>query len=87
MADSAYRGPIFSSSVKREKLRLGVVTKKKCKKGFEILPWRWVVERSFGWLEGARRLAKDHEILSESAEAWIAMRFTQIIIRRITKNN
>jgi putative transposase len=40
-------------------------------KGFEVLPQRWIVERTFGWFGRYRRLAKDYETNPKSSEAWI----------------
>ena len=52
-------------------------------KGFEILPRRWVVERTFAWLGRNRRLAKDFERTIESATAWLYLASIQLITRRI----
>lgn len=80
--DGGYQGPKVQETAKKEKLRIEVVQKPKDQKGFVVLPRRWVVERSFAWLEGARRLDKDHEILHKTEESWIAMRFVKIITNR-----
>jgi transposase len=50
-------------------------------KGFELLPRRWVAERTFAWLGWRRRLAKDFEATTESAVAWILIAH----IRRLTR--
>jgi len=52
-------------------------------KGFEVLPRRWVVERTFAWLNRNRRLAKDFERTIESATAWLYLASIQLITRRI----
>jgi putative transposase len=54
-------------------------------KGFVILPRRWVVERTFAWLNRNRRLAKDFEQSIASATAWIFMASVQLLTRRIAK--
>lgn len=51
-------------------------------KGFEILPRRWVVERTFAWLGRNRRLAKDFERTIESAGAWLYLASIQLMTRR-----
>ena len=51
--------------------------------GFEVLPKRWVVERTFGWLGRYRRLSKDYEVLPETSEAMIQMTMIHIMLRRL----
>lgn len=52
-------------------------------KGFKVLPHRWVVERTFGWLSRYRRLSKDYEGLTESSQAFIYAAMIHIMIRRL----
>ena len=51
--------------------------------GFEVLPRRWVVERTFGWLVANRRLARDYERLPASSEAMILWSMTMVMTRRL----
>jgi len=51
--------------------------------GFQVLQWRWIVERTFGWLNRSRRLSKDFEALPETTEAWIRIAMIQLMIRRL----
>jgi len=51
--------------------------------GFVALPRRWVVERTFGWFYWCRRLSRDYECLTESAEAWIYLASIRILLRRL----
>jgi transposase len=51
--------------------------------GFQVLQWRWIVERTFGWLNRSRRLSKDFEALPETTEAWIRIAMIQVMIRRL----
>ena len=51
--------------------------------GFEVLPRRWVVERTFAWLSRNRRLAKDFEHTIASATAWLFVASIQLLARRI----
>lgn len=50
--------------------------------GFKILPRRWVVERTFGWLGRYRRHAKDYEAKPESSLAWIHIAFVRLLVQR-----
>jgi putative transposase len=54
-------------------------------KGFQILPRRWVVERTFGWLGRYRRLSKDYEGLTESSQAFIYAAMIHIMVRRLSR--
>ena len=66
-ADAGYRKS-FEQDVSRE-LGLGVDISARIKPEWEILPKRWIVERSLAWLNNSRRLAKDYEISVRSAQA------------------
>jgi len=55
-------------------------------KGFIPIKWRWVNERTFGWLNFFRRHSKDYEKTVQSAEAWILWANCQIILNRLAKN-
>lgn len=52
-------------------------------KGFEVLPKRWVVERTFAWLYKHRRLSKDYEYLPETSEAFIHVAMIGLMLRRL----
>ena len=54
-------------------------------KGFQLLPRRWVVERTLAWLNRNRRLAKDFETAIETAEAWIFLASIQLLTRRLAR--
>ncbi len=54
-------------------------------KGFKLLPRRWVVERTFGWLGRQRRLSKDYERLPASSEAMVYWAMTRLMVRRLTR--
>ncbi len=53
------------------------------KKGFVLLPRRWVVERTFGWLARFRRLARDYERLKTTLAGWHWLAFATLILRRM----
>lgn len=53
--------------------------------GFEVLPRRWVVERTFGWLNRWRRLSKDYEQLPQTSEAMIYATMSLVMTRRLAR--
>src|SRR5947209_2511376 len=80
-ADAAYRGLVDWA---REALDLLIeIVPKVHEPGFHVAPRRWVVERTFAWLGKCRRLSKDYERTEESAEAWIYLAMTRLMLRRL----
>jgi putative transposase len=71
-ADAAYRA-LADWVVCNAWWVLDIVTRREGAVGFEVVPWRWVVERTFGWFNRYRRLAKDYEHNPASSEAWITI--------------
>ena len=65
---------------------LEVVRRPRQLRTFEVLPRRWVVERTFGWLNLQRRLSKDYEGLPETTEAWIHTAMTGLMLRRLARS-
>ena len=83
-ADGGYAGP----KLKRGIARLGqwtieIIKRSDKAKGFEVLPRRWVVERTFAWLGRNRRLAKDFETTIASARSWLFTAAVQMLTRRL----
>ena len=64
---------------------LEIVKRPQGMKGFQVLPRRWVVERTFGWLGRSRRLSKDYERLPETGEAWVYAAMTQLMLKRLAR--
>jgi transposase len=64
---------------------LEIVKRSDTAKGFELLPRRWVVERTIAWLNRNRRLAKDFEATIESAVAWIFITSVKPLSRRVAR--
>ena len=62
---------------------LQVVKRSEAAQGFELLPKRWVVERTFAWLGKYRRLSKDYEALPQTSEAWIYVAMLHLMARRL----
>ena len=52
-------------------------------RGFVPLKWRWIVERTFGWLGRQRRLSKDDEYLPETSESWIYLAMSRLMLKRL----
>jgi transposase len=72
--DRGYTGEDAALQAEQEGIRLEVVKNTEAKRGFVLLPRRWVVERTFGWLGRFRRLARDYERLTKTLEGchWLA---------------
>ena len=71
-ADGGYAGDKLTTALARHgKWRIEIVKRSDQATGFQVLPRRWVVERTFAWLNRNRRLAKDLEATISSSEAWI----------------
>jgi transposase len=83
--DGGYSGPDFAQWVKglRPKLEVEVVKRSDDTRGFKVLPRRWVIERTFGWLMRHRRLVRDYERTETSAEAWAYIAMIRIQLRRL----
>ena len=83
--DGGYSGANFAQWVKgiRPKLEVEVVKRSDDVQGFKVLPRRWVVERTLGWLMRQRRLVRDYEGTESSAEAWIYIAMIRIQLRRL----
>ena len=85
-ADGGYAGPKMRGALaKIGKWKLEIIKRSDAAKGFEILPRRWVVERTFAWLGRCRRLAKDFEATIASATAWIFVAHIRTLTRRIAR--
>jgi putative transposase len=55
-------------------------------RGFQVLPRRWVVERTIAWIDQNRRMSKDYERLPESAEAFIYVAMSRLMLRRVARS-
>jgi len=79
--DGGYSGQNFARVV-RQICGASVEVVKRTSKTFKILPKRWMVERTFGWLNRYRRLSKDYETHVENSEAMIYGSLIRLMIRR-----
>jgi transposase len=85
-ADSGYQGPQFAAQLQaiNPKLALQIVKRTELPK-FAVLPRRWIVERSIGWLNRCRRLAKDWECRNRSALAFLRWASVRLMLRKLCK--
>lgn len=82
--DGGYRGEEFRHWVMdRFRWIVKIVLRPLERKGFVVLPKRWVVERTFGWLNWCRRLSKDYERLAQTSETFIYIAMIRIMVRRL----
>jgi transposase len=83
-ADGGYAGPKLRHALSRiGAWKLEIIKRSDHAKGFELLPRRWVVERTLAWLGRCRRLAKDFETTIESAAAWLFIAHIRTLTRRL----
>ncbi|AJD50295.1 hypothetical protein TH3_00845 [Thalassospira xiamenensis M-5 = DSM 17429] len=83
-ADGGYAGEKLRAALQgKGDWTVEIIKRSDRAKGFEVLPRRWVVERTFAWLNRCRRLAKDWEKSIESATAWINIASIRMMARRI----
>jgi transposase len=84
-ADAAYQGPEFHAGLAHvlPDLEMEIVKRSDYAKGFEILPKRWIVERTIAWLNRCRRLAKDWENLNRKGLAFLRLASIRFMLRRL----
>ena len=83
-ADGAYAGDKLRDALAGNgDWTLEIIKRSDTAKGFEVLPRRWVVERTFAWLNRCRRLAKDWEQSIESSTAWVTIASISVMTRRL----
>lgn len=84
LADGGYRGERLNTLAKAKGWDLKVVLRPdESSKKFQVVPLRWIVERSFSWLENFRRLSIDHEFLAETSLAMIQLAFIKLLLNRL----
>jgi len=87
IADGGYQGAATRQAVRsRAGVPLEIVKRPDAVKGFQVLPKRWIVERTFGWLGRCRRLAKDFENLARSHAAFIILAMIRLMLRRLARS-
>lgn len=81
--DGGYRGALLEWVSRKFRYLLEVVLRSDDVKGFVVLPKRWIVERTFAWLNNYRRLSKDYERFTETSETMIQIALTRVMLRRL----
>jgi transposase len=84
-ADDGYQGPDFQKALAKilPQLETEIVKRSDRTKGFVVLPSRWVVERTFAWLNRCRRLAKDWENLNRNALPFLRLASIRLMLRKL----
>ncbi len=83
-ADQGYKGRLGETLEKAHQSVLEIT--QKLGEGFVVAPWRWVVERTFSWLDKARRLCRDYEVLPENHQGVVYIVMIRLMLRRLTDN-
>jgi putative transposase len=82
-ADGGYVGKLVTWVATVLQRPLVIVKRPRHTRGFQVVQWSWIVERTFGWLNRSRRLSKDFEALPETTEAWVRIAMIQLMVRRL----
>ena len=86
-ADGACAGPKLAAALQRiGRWTLEIVKRPAGARGFDVLPRRWVVERTLAWSNRNRRLAKDFEATVATAQAWLFIASVQLLTRRLSRH-
>jgi transposase len=82
--DQGYTGPDPAAAAQAAGIQLEVVKRTEAKRGFVLLPRRWVVERTFAWAARCRRRARDYERLAETLAGWHWLALMGLMLHRLT---
>ena len=86
IADGGYQGKPTADEVQQQAgIPLEIIKRSDLAKGFHVLPKRWIVERTYGWLGRCRRLAKDYENLTRSHVGFVILAMIRLMLRRIVR--
>ena len=86
-ADGGYRGALIGWVQRKLDWQLEIVSTPKAATAFEVQPKRWIVERTFAWLNRQRRLSKDYERLAETSEAMIYVAMIRLMVKRLARDS
>lgn len=81
-ADGGYRGCLIDWVEKNFGIKLEIIKRNDDVKGFQVLPKRWIVERTLGWIGRNRRLSKDYERKCKTEESWIHLAMISLMLNR-----
>ncbi len=84
-ADGSYTGEWLSKLPEDFPIHVEIVQREPEQRGFRVIPWRWVVERTFAWLNQYRRLSKDYEYWVSTADAMIFAALVRLMLRRLSR--
>ena len=84
-ADGGYAGKLVLWAHRYYPWKLEIVKRTDNLKGFKVVPKRWIVERTFGWLNHYRRLAKDYEPDCKTSETMVYLAMIHLMVRRLSK--
>jgi putative transposase len=82
-ADGGYAGKLEKWVDEWTGWKMEIVKRSDTAKGFELLPQRWIIERTFGWLMRYRRLVRDHEFYPQTSENMIYMAMINLMLHRL----
>jgi len=83
IADGGYRGELIENTRISLGLILEVILRKDDSPKFQVIPKRWVVERTFAWFESYRRLSKNFEFLTDTSENMIRLAMIKLMLNRL----
>jgi len=81
--DSGYRGEDLQNAVANDGYKIEIITRNQ--KSFKIQPKRWIVERTFSWIDKNRRMSKDYERYPQTSELLIDICMIRLMIKRLAK--
>jgi putative transposase len=85
LVDGGYKETFIAWFVENCKWLVEVTLRREGAIGFEVIPFRWVVERTFGWFNHFRGLSKDYEYYTEISETMVYLASIRLMLRRLTK--
>ena len=82
-ADGGYAGKLVAWVTTVLQRTLVIVKRPRHTQGFQVVQWRWIVERTIAWLNRQRRLSKDYERLAQTSEAFVYVAMIRLMIRKL----